>query len=211
MADDSKGQKPWNERIRDRESDPSRLDGMRSAFKTTLDRQEENLYLLPDLEKRRERAKRVREAGLRDDRLLSLAFERLRKNKIRVLGPFSKKEAQEAVLAEIGKERLVVKSKSNVTKELELAKFLERNGIQVIETDAGDRIIQIGGMKQAHPTGPAADLTRYDVAKIMSKYLGKEVDPDPNSLTQVIREDVRRFIELSAQAHHRHLDRQGRS
>ncbi len=195
MADER--ERPWNERIKEKASSPTDLDGMRAAFRTTLDRQEENLRLLPDLEERRARAKKVREESLRDDRLLSMAIERLRTNKVRVLGPFSKREAQEAVLAEIGEERLVVKSKSNVTKEIELVKFLERRGVQAIETDAGDRIIQIGGLKQAHPTGPAADLTRYDVARILSRYLGREVDHDPDSLTQVIREDVRHFIEIA--------------
>lgn len=195
MADNPKVPKPWNKTIKDRASNPAQLDGMRAAFKTTLDRQEENLHKLPDLEERRARAKKSREAGVQDGRLLSLAIDRLRENRIRVLGPFSKREAQEAVLSEVGEESLVVKSKSNVTKELELAKFLGGKGIRVIETDAGDRIIQIGGLKQAHPTGPAVDLTRYDVARIMSKYLGREVDPDPDSLTQVIREDVRLFID----------------
>ncbi|MDD1755216.1 MAG: LUD domain-containing protein [Methanomassiliicoccales archaeon] len=195
MADAAPDREPWNKRIREKIAHPAQLDGMRAAFKTTLDRQEENLPRLPNLEERRKRAKEAREVGVRDGRLLSQAIERLRANKIRVLGPFSKNEAQEAILSEIGLERLVVKSKSNVTKELELAKFLGGKGVRVIETDAGDRIIQLAGLKQAHPTGPAVDLTRYDVAKIMSKYLGREVDPDPDSLTQVIREDVRQFIE----------------
>ena len=195
MVDDVNDPKPWNRRIKEKASDPSHLDGMRAAFKTTLDRQEENLRKLPDLEERRKRAKEDREAGVKDDRLLSLAIERLKANRIRVLGPLSKREAQEAILSEMGAERLVVKSKSNVTKEIELTKFLAANGVRVIETDAGDRIIQLAGLKQAHPTGPAVDLTRYDVAKIMSKYLGEEVDPDPDSLTKVIREDVRKFID----------------
>jgi L-lactate utilization protein LutB/heterodisulfide reductase subunit B len=195
MADDMHDPEPWNKRIRERASHSSQLDGMRAAFKTTLDRQEENLARLPNLEERRKRAKEARQAGVMDGCLLSSAVERMKANRIRVLGPFSKKEAQQAILSEIGEERLVVKSKSNVTKEIELVKFLGGKGVQVIETDAGDRIIQLAGLKQAHPTGPAVDLTRYDVAKIMSKYLGREVDPDPDSLTQIIREDVRQFID----------------
>lgn len=56
-----------------------------------------------------------------------------------MLGSFSKSEALEAILAELDHEKLVVKSKSNVTKELELTKFLEGKGVEVIKTDAGDR------------------------------------------------------------------------
>jgi L-lactate dehydrogenase complex protein LldG len=195
MAEADKDPKPWNERIQERLSRPEQLDGLRSSFRTTLDRQRDNLCMLPDLEERRERARTVRGASVKDDRLLDLALERLRANRIRVIGPLSKRGARESILEEIGEQKLVVKSKSNVTKELELSKFLQSKGIEVVETDAGDRIIQIAGLKQAHPTGPAADLTRHDIARILSVYLGREVGPDPDSLIRILREDVRRSIE----------------
>jgi len=198
MPEGSDGQRAWAKVIDECISHPDRLDGMRAAFRTTLDRQAENRPSMEGFEERRHRAQRLRESTAGDPELLSKAMARLRANRIRVLGPFSKGEAQQAVLAELGEERLVVKSKSNVTKEIELAKFLEARGVEVVETDAGDRIIQIAGVKQAHPTGPAADLTRYDVARIMGGYLGRVLDPDPDSLTQVIRADVRQYIERAS-------------
>lgn len=197
MAEERKERRPWKDRIDEKTAEPTSLDGMRAAFRTTLDRQEENLARLPDLEARRERAKKVREGSVRDDQLLAQAIAQLRYNHVRVIGPFSRDEARQAVLEELSNERLAVKSKSNVTKELELTKFLESKGIEVVETDAGDRIIQIAGLKQAHPTGPAVDLTRYDVARILSKHVGVELEPDPDVLTQVIRKDVRRYIDMA--------------
>lgn len=57
------------------------------------------------------------------------------------------KEAANLMMVELGESKLVVKSKSNLTKEMELVKLLERSGIRVIETDSGDRIIQIAHEK----------------------------------------------------------------
>ncbi|NMC60255.1 MAG: LUD domain-containing protein, partial [Candidatus Methanofastidiosa archaeon] len=89
----------------------------------------------------------------------------------------------------------VVKSKSNVTKEICLHEKLEENGIEVIETDLGDYIIQLSTEKPAHPTGPACHLSRYDIAKIFSEAFGENLDPDPLILTKVGREKIRKYIE----------------
>ena len=185
----------WRKRIDRCVDDPNSLDGMRAAFRTTIDRQKENVSKISDLEGRRKRAKDVRRLSLADEKLLAQAMERMRANRLRVLGPFSRAEAQEVVLRELGDEVLVVKSKSNVTKEIELTKFLEKHGKKVIETDVGDRIIQIAGRKPAHPTGPAVDLTRYQVAEILGKHFGEDIDPDPEKLTHIIRDEVRSYID----------------
>lgn len=194
MPEDAKAGKAWRAIIDDSLSKDG-LDGMRAAFRTTLDRQSENRSRIAGFEGRRDKAKKLRDLTTGDPSLLARAVERLRANRIKVMGPYGKAEALDAILLELGGERLVVKSKSNVTKEIELTKFLEGKGFSVVETDAGDRIIQIAGSKQAHPTGPAADLTRYDVARIMGRHLGRELDPDPDSLTKVIRADVRGYID----------------
>jgi L-lactate dehydrogenase complex protein LldG len=60
------------------------------------------------------------------------------------------------VLEEMGDERLVVKSKSNISKEIRLTSFLAQHGIEVIETDIGDRITQIAGHRASHYTGPSS-------------------------------------------------------
>ncbi|MDD1770790.1 MAG: LUD domain-containing protein, partial [Methanomassiliicoccales archaeon] len=186
----------WKRRVDEHVSDPTALDGMRNAFRTTLNRQAENLPRMRGLDTRRERAKVARKESA-EGILLDEAIANLKANHVRVVGPCSKLEAQEAVLRELGEERLVVKSKSNVTKEIELTKSLEEKGIVVVETDAGDRIIQIAHRKQAHPTGPAVDLTRYEVADILAKHFGRDMQSDPEVLTKVIRQDVRSYIDSS--------------
>src|SRR4030066_81881 len=81
-------------------------------------------------------------------------------------------------------ERLVVKSKSNISKEIGLTHFLNGHGIEVIETDIGDRIIQIAGHRASHATAPAVHLSRYEIAEILSQHLKREVPPAPEEEMQ---------------------------
>jgi L-lactate dehydrogenase complex protein LldG len=99
------------------------------------------------------------------------------------------------LLEEIGKERLVVKSKSNLSREIGLTPFLESHGIEVIETDIGDRIIQIAGHRASHATAPAVHLSRYDVAEILSKHLRREIPPIPEEEMQAVKEDIESYLQ----------------
>lgn len=171
-----------------------RLDGMRRAFRTDVMKQRRIKNLISDLEGRRKRAREARETCLNDPSWLERAVERLKSNGIRVIIAETADKACQIVLDELGDEKLLVKSKSNITKEIGLTPFLESHGIAVIETDAGDRIVQLSGKKPVHPTGPAANFTRYDVAELLSEHLGKVVAPDPEALTMAIREEIASYI-----------------
>ena len=174
-----------------------KLIALRRAFKTTRDRQNENKDLFPDLNKRKERLKKVRDVSIGNKDLLSQSIKNLEKNGFRVFYANTKEEAIDFITKEIGDEKLVVKSKSNVTKEIGLHEYLEENGIEVIETDLGDYIIQLSKEKPAHPTGPACHLSRYDIANIFSKSFGEYIEPDPLALTKLGRKKIREYIEKS--------------
>jgi L-lactate dehydrogenase complex protein LldG len=180
----------WKSRIDVAIRSYKRLDGMRKAFETNIDLQESNRSKIEGFEARRERAREVRRRALSDPSMLQKAIERLRSNGVRVHTPLSKQEALDTILKELCGEPLVVKSKSNVTKEIGLTHFLESKGVEVVETDVGDRIVQLAGEKTVHPTGPALHLTRYDIAKVLSKHFGREIAPDPDQLTEAIRTEV---------------------
>lgn len=175
-------------------SDQNRLDGMRSAFRNDVLNQERLAPMIEGLEERREMARRARELCMNDPSYVKKAIERLEENGIRVIVARDSQEARELVLEELEGETLLVKSKSNVTKEIDLTPYLESMGVEVIETDAGDRIVQLSGQKPIHPTGPAANFTRYEVASILEKHLGRGVDSDPGSLTVTIREEIADYI-----------------
>lgn len=164
------------------------------AFKETRSRQRQNFPLIGDLEKIREEVKRIRSESVGNWNLLQEAISRLEKNQFKVVQAKDSLEACEVLLKEIGKERLVVKSKSNISKEIGLTSFLIQHDIEVIETDIGDRITQIAGHRASHYTGPACHLSRYEIAGILSKHLKREVPPVPEEEMQAVREDIESYL-----------------
>lgn len=86
--------------------------------------------------------------------------------------------------------KLVAKSKSLTTEEIELNKHLEEQGIEVVETDLGERIIQLAKEKPFHLVFPAVHKSQSEVAKLFSESLKTDV---PNDL-RVIMDTVRKAL-----------------
>jgi len=171
------------------------IQAMRKAFNVVRKRQRANIRRIPDLEYRKKRLRRARGESVGNGILLKQAIENLRQNGIKVYRADSREEAISLVINEIGDNRLVVKSKSNLAKEIGLTEALEAVGIDVIETDIGDRIIQLCGDMPSHPTGPASHLTRHDIAKILSAHLGKTVKPTARAIVELIRDEISAYID----------------
>ena len=85
----------------------------------------------------------------------------------------------------------VVKSKSMVTEEIHLNKFLEKNNIESVETDLGEYIQQLDGEPPYHIVTPAMHKSKEDVAKLFEEKLGTAPGLTPTQLTQVAREKLR--------------------
>lgn len=181
-------------RIRKAVQERSSLEGMRRSFRTILDRQKENADRIPDLQARKDRLRKVKEASVGDEKLLHKAIAVLRENGFRVAIAKTPAAAVRMLKEELKGYDLVVKSKSNVTKELHLAEELQADGIEVIETDLGDRIVQLAGCDAAHPTGPACHLTRSQIADLFTKHFRKKVSEDPSELTKVMRDEISGYI-----------------
>lgn len=188
-------QKQYNELKR--KIKKSEIENQRRAFRETRTRQKQNLPLYEEFEKAKEFLKQVRSSALGDWHLLRKAITRLEGNQFRILQAKDGQEACEMFLKEIGEERLVVKSKSNLSKEIGLTPFLTDHGIEVIETDIGDRINQLIGGRSSHYTGPIVHLTRYEIAEILSRQLKKEIPPIPEQLMQAVREDIESYLQRS--------------
>jgi L-lactate utilization protein LutB len=161
---------------------------LRKAFNTVKERQ--GLNLPENFAERKARLKAARELCVGNEELLARAIEKLKKNGIKVHLVKEKNEAIAVILGEIGQEKLVVKSKSNVAKEIELTKALEKEGLTVVETDIGDRILQILDTKPSHPTGPVTHLSAKDIAKGLSKYYDTAIKGDPEEIVKIVRADV---------------------
>ena len=67
--------------------------------------------------------------------------------------------------------RLIVKSKSMTTEEVDLNERLEHQGLEAVETDLGEFIVQLARERPYHIVAPALHLTRYDVADLFTKRL----------------------------------------
>lgn len=180
--------------LENRLSEARRIDTMRKSFKLVRKRQRVNAGFMPDLLERKKRLREVRERSVGNQILLGEAVDNLKRNNIRV---FLAKDAAEAIgliLAEIGDEKLIVKSKSNLTKEIDLVGQLRTFGIEVIETDIGDRIIQIANEKPSHPTGPASHLSKREIARILSVHFGHKIPPVAEEIVKELRQEIRDYI-----------------
>jgi L-lactate utilization protein LutB len=173
----------------------SHLENQWRAFKETRNRQRQNLPLFGDLKKISEEVRRIRSESVGNRDLFEEAISRLENNRFKVLQAKDSQEACEIILREIGEEKLVVKSKSNISKEIGLTHFLNEHGIEVIETDIGDRIIQIAGHRASHATAPAVHLSRYEIAEILSQHLKREVPPVPEEEMQAVRSDIEFYLQ----------------
>jgi L-lactate dehydrogenase complex protein LldG len=168
---------------------------LRKAFATSMAKQAANEARMHGIEERKERLREVREKHLLRPELIEAAVRNMEAAGFRVRMAADADEAVRMVVEEMGDEKLLVKSKTNVSKEIHLTHLMEDMGYEVVETDLGDRIIQIADLPGAHPTGPAAHLDRYDIAKILSEYAGRELEPDPRKLTDFVLEDLNVKIE----------------
>ncbi len=95
--------------------------------------------------------------------------------------------------------KTVVKSKSMVTEEIELNEYLEHNGIESLETDLGEYIVQLLGQKPYHIVTPAMHLSKEDIAKLFNERFSTPLDATPEQLTQKARELLReKYVQADA-------------
>ena len=90
----------------------------------------------------------------------------------------------------------VVKSKSMTSEEIHLNKALNAEGIETVETDFGEYIIQVAGHRPSHIVGPALHLSSHDVADILNEVSDKPLSNDREELAAFARRQLRqRFAE----------------
>ncbi len=88
--------------------------------------------------------------------------------------------------------RLLAKSKSMLTEECGLNEFLEANGVEVVETDLGERIIQFAGERPSHIVLPAIHKKKEEVGEIFHRHLGTAAgESDPTALARAARAHLR--------------------
>ena len=93
--------------------------------------------------------------------------------------------------------RHIVKSKSMLTEECHLNDYLAGQGIEVVDTDLGERIVQLRDEPPSHIVLPAIHLKKQDVGETFHQHLGTEKgNADPQYLTEAARQHLRnKFIQ----------------
>ena len=87
--------------------------------------------------------------------------------------------------------KTIVKTKSMVSEEIHLKEALEKNGIEGIETDLGEYIIQLRKETPYHSITPAVHLSKEDVAKTFNEKKGTPPDWNPEQITDFVRKELR--------------------
>ena len=86
----------------------------------------------------------------------------------------------------------LVKSKSMLTEECGMNSYLNNRGIDVVESDLGERILQLMHLPPSHIVLPAIHIKREQISEMMEREMGTEKgNIDPTYLTHAARRSLR--------------------
>ncbi len=142
----------------------------------------------------RERAKNIKWRAIETlDKQLEDFELNITRRGAKVIWAEDAQQALEAVqkICEEKKCKTLVKSKSMVTEEIHLNDFLEKNGIESVETDLGEYIQQLDNEPPYHIVTPAMHKSKEDIAKLFAEKLGTDPKLTPEQLTLVARTVLR--------------------
>jgi L-lactate dehydrogenase complex protein LldF len=148
-----------------------------------------------NLEKAKQLTSEIKQHVVRNLAEYLVLFEKeFKKNGGQVIWAKTAKEANKKIADVLKKHKieLLVKSKSMVTEEIELNDYLEKEGIESIETDLGEFIVQVAGEKPYHIVTPAMHKSKEDVATLFHKEFKTPLNSKPEELTLFAREFLRK-------------------
>lgn len=168
---------------------------LQNLAKTFGDRRKTAIASVDDWEGLRDRARAVKDETLLNlDRYLTTFAENAEAAGAKTHWARDGAEANSIIL-KLLRERnatAVVKSKSMATEETHLNDFLERNGIEPVETDLGEWIIQLAHETPSHIVVPAIHKTKKQIADLFVDKVGIEPTDDVDVLTRTARDILRR-------------------
>ena len=152
-------------------------------------------HQVPDWELLREEASRIKDHVLSNLSEYLAQFEQeATRNGIVVHWAADAKEHNEIVallLKEHGVNQMV-KSKSMLTEECHLNEYLEQQGIEVVDTDLGERIVQLAKEPPSHIVLPCIHKKKEEIGEIFHEHLGTpKGNADPQFLTNAARLHLR--------------------
>jgi L-lactate dehydrogenase complex protein LldF len=147
-----------------------------------------------DLQLAKDRAARIKRMVVNDLQTYLMEFEsNFQKNGGQLIWAKTATDAIREILDIAKKHQVkkVVKSKSMVTEEIELNKHLQAFGVESVETDLGEYIVQIAGERPYHIVTPAMHKSKEDIARLYHEKFDTPEDYTPEQLTDYTRSLLR--------------------
>ena len=177
----------------------SELETMRKSF-NTVKKRSNVIKESPSTKRLIERVQEIKKYSIENnDELFSQTLESFKRNGI----DFEIAETSQDALDIIDELLLeydcttIAKAKSNTLGEINLKAHLKGTDIDVVETDLGDRILQLKKTdnKPVHPTGPASHLNISKITDIVNESLDVHVHPEAREIMETVRADVLKRLE----------------
>ena len=187
------------------------LESMRNSFKTVYNKRK-SILDDPSTYELQERVINIRKEAIQNnDELFKIAKESFNENDIEYCFAKDETEAKDIIYDIIKKNskdnnlniitksntlednsNIIAKSKSNTLGEIAISEFLKSKGFDIVETDLGDRILQLKGKdnKPSHPTGPASHLNVEEIAEIVNDSMDENIPPQREAIVELIKKDV---------------------
>lgn len=186
------------------------IESMRKVF-NNLRKKIESLAESPKIQALQKRVIDIRKDAIENnEELIAIAMESFKENDIDCFYANDEEEARKILLDLINEEIessnldrnevYIAKSKSNTLREINASEFLKEHGMKIVETDLGDRILQLKKEDNSpvHPTGPASHLTVQDIADIVNEAMDLDLPAVPKPIMEAVREDVLKILEKSS-------------
>ena len=188
----------FNERGRRAIQDRGLHDAVEHFTKKSVVSRNAVLNALPEAPELRERAYRIKQETMAHlDRYLEQMADAIEGRGGKV---YFARDGEDVVryVADLARRRgakVIAKSKSMATEEIELNRRLERDyadlELEIVETDLGEWIAQLAGDDPSHIVGPILHMNREQVAEVLSGVAGKRLPPNVEDLTRFARQRLR--------------------
>lgn len=179
--------------------DEPRVDWHDKTLWFIREKRDKAAWQIPEWEQLRETASQIKNNVLGNLHAYLLQFENnAQKNGITVHWASTPEEHNGIVHSIIQKHNVtkVVKSKSMLTEECGMNAYLIKRGIDVVDTDLGERIVQLAGEHPSHIVLPCIHWKKEEIGELFHHHLGTpKGNADPQFLTQAARISLReRFM-----------------
>ncbi len=147
-----------------------------------------------DLELAKLRGSEIKKEAIKNlDKYLLQFEEKFTARGGKVIWADNQDQAMESVIEILQKAntKMIVKSKSMTTEEINFNEVLEKNNVESVETDLGEYIVQVAGERPYHIVTPAMHKSKEDVAELFHEKFNTPEGSSPEYITNYVREVLR--------------------